>query len=77
MVIIYKQNCACFRYFLQAIEIKHQLAIVLVLFPLLFLLRNYNYPKLFLRPASAAIGVVACWWLVERTLDLQSGWTSF
>ena len=54
-----------------------QLAIVLVLFPLLFLLRNYNYPKLFLRPASAAIGVVACWWLVERTLDLQSGWTSF
>ncbi len=54
-----------------------QLAIVLVMFPLLFVLRNYNYPKLLLRPASAAIGLVACWWLVERTLDLQSGWTSF
>jgi len=54
-----------------------QLAIVLALFPVLYLLRRHSYLNVVLRPASAVIGVVACWWLVQRTLDLPSGWTSF
>ena len=54
-----------------------QLVIVALVFPILFLLRNYNYPKFLLRPASVAIGLIACWWLIERTFDLQSAWTSF
>ena len=54
-----------------------QLAIVLVVFPLLFALRNFNYANVMLRPASVAIGVVATWWLLERSLALESGWTSF
>ena len=54
-----------------------QLAIVLVVFPILYFARNYRYQNLVLRPASAVIGIVSCWWLIQRSFDLSSGWTSF
>jgi hypothetical protein len=54
-----------------------QLAIVLVVFPVLYIARNYKYQNLLLRPASAVIGIVAAWWLIQRSLDLPSGWSSF
>lgn len=54
-----------------------QLVIVLVLFPLFFLMRRFRYEMVVLRPASVVIGLLAVWWLVERALDLPSGWTSF
>jgi len=54
-----------------------QLVIVLAVFPVLYLLRTHSYLNVVLRPASAVIGVVACWWLVQRSFDLPSGWTSF
>ena len=54
-----------------------QLAIVLVAFPVLYSLRNLNYVNLVLRPASAAIGLLAFWWLVTRAFDIDTSWTSF
>ena len=54
-----------------------QLAIVIVVFPFLFLLRKRSYVNFILRPASAAIGFIALWWLVQRAFDLPSQWTSF
>jgi len=54
-----------------------QLAIVLVIFPILYIARNYRYQNFVLRPASAVIGVVSAWWLIQRSFDLSSGWTSF
>lgn len=54
-----------------------QLAIVLVAFPVLYSLRNLNYVNLVLRPASAAIGLLALWWLITRAFDIDTSWTSF
>ena len=54
-----------------------QLAIVLLVFPVLYVLRNYRYQNLVLRPASLFIGIVSGWWLIQRSFDLSSGWTSF
>jgi hypothetical protein len=54
-----------------------QLVIVLVLFPVFFLIRRFHYENVVLRPASLFIGLLAVWWIFERALDLPSGWTSF
>lgn len=55
-----------------------QLAIVLAVFPLLYLVRNMNYQRLLLQPGSAVIGLVAGWWFVSRAFDLNvATWTSF
>ncbi len=44
-----------------------QLAVVAVLLPVLFVVRKRNwYPSLGLRGASAAVGLLATWWLFER-----------
>ncbi len=44
-----------------------QLAVVAVLLPALFLMRKRRwYPSLGLRGASAAVGLLAAWWLFER-----------
>jgi xanthosine utilization system XapX-like protein len=44
-----------------------QLAVVAVLLPLLFLARKRSwYPSMGLRGASAAVGLLAAWWLFER-----------
>ncbi|MDQ3206658.1 MAG: HupE/UreJ family protein [Pseudomonadota bacterium] len=44
-----------------------QLAVVAFLLPLLFLVRKRSwYPSLGLRGASAAVGLLASWWLFER-----------
>lgn len=46
-----------------------QLAIVLVLLPVLYAIRTRGwYPKMVLPSVSALVGLIALWWLVERTL---------
>lgn len=48
-----------------------QLAIVLVVFPLIFLLRRHPlYEPLVLKAGSVVVGLVAFWWFLERAL----GW---
>ncbi len=47
-----------------------QIAIILVLFPILYLVRNWGaYPFLALKAGSVAIILVACFWMVERSAD--------
>ena len=49
-----------------------QLAIVALLLPLIFLLRETSlYPRLMLRAGSSAIAVLGGLWLVERAFDLR------
>jgi hypothetical protein len=53
-----------------------QVAIVAVLFPILFLLRNsWVYPKLFLKSAAAVLIIVSLYWFIERgfEIDLPAG----
>lgn len=48
-----------------------QIAIVLVVFPLLFLLRrNPIYVPVVLKGGSALLGLVACYWFVQRAFGL-------
>lgn len=48
-----------------------QLAIVAVFLPMAFLLRGTSlYPPLVLRAGSTAIATIACFWLIERGLDV-------
>ncbi len=54
-----------------------QLAIVLVVFPIIYLLRRSNYVNMVLRPISGAIGLLALWWFVTRAFNLEIGFTSF
>jgi len=49
-----------------------QLAIVALLLPLIFVLRETSlYPRLMLRAGSSAIAVLSGLWLVERAFDLR------
>ena len=49
-----------------------QLAIVALLLPLIFALRETSlYPRLMLRAGSSAIAVLGGLWLVERAFDLR------
>ncbi len=53
-----------------------QVAIVAVLFPILFLLRNsWVYPKLFLKSAAAVLIIISMYWFIERgfEIDLPAG----
>lgn len=48
-----------------------QLAIILIVFPLLFLLRNWvGYRPLVLKGGSIALILVSSFWFVERTIDV-------
>lgn len=48
-----------------------QLAIILAVFPLLYLLRNWaGYRRVVLQTASAALVAVSCFWFIERTMDI-------
>ncbi len=48
-----------------------QLAIILVVFPLLFFLRNWvGYRPLVLKGGSIALILVSSFWFVERTIDV-------
>lgn len=48
-----------------------QIAIVMTLFPILFLLRkNQSYPTLFMRGVSASLALVAGYWFVQRAFAL-------
>lgn len=54
-----------------------QLVIVLLAFPVLFVVRHWHYQRLVLWPVSILVGLLASWWFIERAFDLQSSWTSF
>lgn len=48
-----------------------QLVIILVVFPLLYWLRNWvGYRRLVLQTASVALIAISCYWFVERTVDI-------
>lgn len=49
-----------------------QLAVVLLLLPLLFLLRRWSrYERLVLMGCSLVVALIACGWFVERTFDVS------
>ena len=48
-----------------------QLAIILAVFPVLYLIRNWaGYRRVVLQTASAALVAVSCFWFIERTVDV-------
>ena len=55
-----------------------QLAIVTVLFPVLYWSRNKDWYRKFVLPGvSGAIALIALWWFVTRALGIESPFTSF